>query len=343
MFTQIKRGDGLFVWLNLLSLLFVTFLPATTVLLGQYPGTFIAVICFTANVIMIQLTALWVWRHASRHGLINPALDSRVVSGIGRRLSMGAAAFAVSVVFALFSIAIVYIVWIGLFIVLFVTDWLSWEQTLRVTRVMIPLDGAGRGRVAINHGAGLLRVAADATENVLAQGSLGGSLDPQIARNGDLVEARLQVSKKLGFMNYRYPWAWGPANTLDWNVSLNPHVPLELDIKTGADQVELDLTQAHITALDLETSGSSTELTLPANAGHTTVHIQAKGASLDIHVPSEVAARIHSTNSMANVEVDLKRFSVVKDGISYISNNYDTAANRVEIQLELAASFVKFI
>src|SRR5215831_18223330 len=59
MLSQIKRGDGLLVWFNLLSLLFVTLVPASAVLLGRFPGELIAIACFAADVILIQLTALW--------------------------------------------------------------------------------------------------------------------------------------------------------------------------------------------------------------------------------------------------------------------------------------------
>src|SRR5262245_52464803 len=76
MLSQIRRGDGLLVWFNLLSLLFVTLVPASAALLGRFPGEFIAIVCFAADVILIQLTALWLWRHASKYGLLNASLRS---------------------------------------------------------------------------------------------------------------------------------------------------------------------------------------------------------------------------------------------------------------------------
>src|SRR4051812_33625347 len=48
MLSQIKRGDGLLVWFNLLSLLFVTLLPASAALLGRFPSEFIAIVLFAA-------------------------------------------------------------------------------------------------------------------------------------------------------------------------------------------------------------------------------------------------------------------------------------------------------
>ncbi len=85
MLKQIKRGDGLLVWFNLFCLLFVALLPASAALLGRYPTAFLAITCFALDVALIQLTTLWLWRHASRRDLINPTLDPRVVKSIGRR------------------------------------------------------------------------------------------------------------------------------------------------------------------------------------------------------------------------------------------------------------------
>jgi uncharacterized membrane protein len=93
MLHQIRRGDGLLVWFNLFSLLFVTLLPASAVLLGRFPDSFLAIACFAADVILIQLAAWLLWRHASRHHLIDPGLDPRVVTGIGRRLGLSALTF----------------------------------------------------------------------------------------------------------------------------------------------------------------------------------------------------------------------------------------------------------
>jgi uncharacterized membrane protein len=65
MLKQIKRGDGVLVWFNLFCLLFVALLPAGAALLGRYPTVFLAITSFALDVTLIQLTTLWLWRHAS--------------------------------------------------------------------------------------------------------------------------------------------------------------------------------------------------------------------------------------------------------------------------------------
>jgi uncharacterized membrane protein len=109
MLNQIKRGDGPLVWFNLSCLLFVGLLPASAAILGRYTDEFLAITCFALNVALIQLTTLWLWRHASRQGLVNSALDPRVVTSIGRRLNFSAFIFMLSIPLALLSMWVTYL------------------------------------------------------------------------------------------------------------------------------------------------------------------------------------------------------------------------------------------
>src|SRR5688572_7170546 len=110
MLSQIRRGDGPLVWLNFASLLFVTLLPACSALLGRFPGEVIAILCFALDVILIQLTALSLWRHASKYDLLNDTLDPFVVRSVGRRLMLSAGAFGLSMLLIPLNATLVYLV-----------------------------------------------------------------------------------------------------------------------------------------------------------------------------------------------------------------------------------------
>ena len=340
MLSQIKRGDGLLVWFNLLSLLFVTLLPASAALLGRFPSEFIAIVLFAADVILIQLTALWLWRHASKYGLLNASLDPRVVRSIGRRLILSAVCFGLSVVLVVLNTNLVYVGWIGLFGFIFTTDWLSWQQLAKTTQVAIPLDAAARGRVEVLHGAGHLNILSDATDNALVEGTCRGDVTASVTHQKDLLKTRLTSRSGQGFMSWRYPWAW-EVPVFDWNLSLNPRIPLALHVEKGTGELDLNLTKTHLTDLSLEMGDGSISLHLPDNAGETAVHIQAGIGSLAIQVPTGVAARIQIFKGQGNLEVDLTRFPMVEAGVEYCSSDYDTATNRVKIHLELGLSSVK--
>ncbi len=212
MLAQIKRGDGVLVWLNLFSLLSVSIVPASAALLGRFPTTFVPIACFAINVVLIQLTAQWLWRHASRHGLTNPTLDERVVESIGRRLNLGAIVFGLSIPLALLSTSLSYLLWIGTFVLLFTTDWLSWQQAIKTQQAKIPLEGARRARIRVLHWAGQLNIDAHATTHDLIQGVFGGGLESQISRSGEVIDVLLSIGKTHGFMNLKFPWTWGPGD-----------------------------------------------------------------------------------------------------------------------------------
>jgi uncharacterized membrane protein len=343
MLSQIKHGDGLLVWFNLLSLLFVTLLPASATLLGRFPNAFAAIVCFAADVILIQLTALWLWRHASKHELVNPALDPRVVISIGRRLSLSAIAFGLSVPLALLNTNSVYFLWIGLFALIFTTDWLSWQQAIKTRQATIPLNGASRAHVRVRHSAGHLQITAGRTEGALVSGTFGGGLDAHISRDNDRLDVRMSTPEKQGFMSLRFPWAWGPASSLDWTFGLSSQIPIALSIETAGGPADLELGDLLVTEFSLKTSASSNTISLPAHAGQTVVNVEAGAASLIIRVPTQVAARIRADKTFAGAEINVSRFPIVDDGHEYRSLNFETAANRVDIRLSLAVGSVKII
>lgn len=241
MLGQIKRGDGPLVWLTLLSLLFVTLVPACAALLGRFPREWAAVSCFAVDALLVQLAAMWLWRHASRHGLVDPSLNFRVISGIGRRLGISAAVFAVSIPAALINPSASYALWIAIYALLFTTDWLSWQQANRTEGAFIPLDAATEARIRVQHAGGLPAIAETDSVSNLIQGTFGGGLDTRVSRSGQVVNVDLVMRDRRGLVSRRYPWAWGPSKRLDWTIGLHIGIPIALQIDIAGGQAQLDL------------------------------------------------------------------------------------------------------
>ncbi len=86
------------------------------------------------------------------------------------------------------------------------------------------------------------------------------------------------VQDVIESVSRRYPWAWD-VPVFDWNLSLNPHIPLVLHIEKAEGELDLDLTKTHVTDFRLEAGDIAIDLRLPANAGQTAVHIQAAVAA----------------------------------------------------------------
>jgi hypothetical protein len=79
-------------------------------------------------------------------------------------------------------------------------------------------------------------------------------------------------------------------------------------------------------------------LTLPENAGSTRVKIESGAASLEIQVPSGVAARIRSSGGLSSFSVDKDRFPRVGD--IYQSPDFDVAQNKVELNVQMGVGSV---
>jgi uncharacterized membrane protein len=341
--SQIKRGDGLLVWFNLFSLLFVTLLPAASALLGRFPGTFSAILCFAADVILIQLTTWLLWRHASRNRLVNPQLDPRVVMGISRRLGLSGLAFTLSIPVALISIRLVYAIWLGLFILLFTTDWLSWQQVLRTEEASIPLAGAKFANLKFKHSGGHLLIAPHTDPEVLIGGVFGGGVDVKLERVDAAASALISHPKQAGFMSLRFPWAWSKVNSLDWAVELNRAIPISLSVEFGGGQGDLNLRDLNIAELNLKTSASSMNVTLPAGVTQTRSSFEASVVSLIIRVPEGLAARIRSEKALSTAEIDLNRFLMVRDGHEYRTADYENSAHCADIWINLSIGSVKIL
>ena len=343
MLKQINRGDGVLVWFNLFCLLFVALLPAGAAILGRYPKEFLPITLFALDVALIQLTTLWLWRHASRQGLINPILHQRVIKSIGRRLTLSTVIFVLSIPLALWSYWITYLFWVGLFLLLFTTDWLSWQLAGMKEQTSFPLEGAKRAHIRIRYRAGHLRIDSRAERHILLDGVFGGGLESHMDRSEDATNIQLQDPERSGLLSWKYPWSWGPEDVLDWTLHLSDQIPLALEIDAFAGELTLELGALKITDLKIRVKSTDTHFSLPDREGTTTVNIDTITATLVIQVPPDVAVSIHNEMVMGMVEGDLAGLAMTETNRHYQSANYGTATKRADIRIGGDMGTVEFI
>jgi len=198
--------------------------------------------------------------------------------------------------------------------------------------VAVPLDGASRASVELSHVAGRMSLSAGAASGVLMEGDFGGGLRYHARRRDDLLDLEMKMrAEPVSFLN------WAPGS-LDWDVRLNPDVPLSLECETGASESVLDLQDLRVTDLKLDTGASRVQATLPATAGFTRVKVEAGAARVDLRVPGGVAARIRASAGLADVTVDETRFPGSDN--RYQSPDYEAATNKVDIDIETGVGSV---
>ena len=67
MFRHITDMDTTLLWLTILSLLFITLIPATTAIVGRFPGEELAVACFSANSFLQAMTVWMFWAYVVKN------------------------------------------------------------------------------------------------------------------------------------------------------------------------------------------------------------------------------------------------------------------------------------
>jgi hypothetical protein len=182
-------------------------------------------------------------------------------------------------------------------------------------------DSLSEAEVAFEFGAGEIRVGAGAGAGKLLEGEFTDDVEYKL-RDG-----RLRVYSRPYAWDW---WWWGRGRR--WDARLTRDIPLRLRLQLGACQADLDLGDLRVADLMLETGASDTRIRLPRTAGMTRARIKAGAASLKVSVPEGVAARITATMAIGSLDVDARRFP--RTGADYVSPDYATAANKVDLSIE---------
>jgi len=183
----------------------------------------------------------------------------------------------------------------------------------------IPLDGISQAELRLGFGGGELRIG-PAPAGTLVSGTFEGG-----------VMRRDHGPGRIELQPYDPGSVFWAVRTLTWNVGITTEIPVDLRLDTGANRSRIDLTGLRIRRLELHTGASESHVRLPA-AGATSVRAEAGMAALTLQVPEGVSARISSKVALGTTKVDETRFPRSFDG--WASPDWETAANRVEIELQ---------
>jgi uncharacterized membrane protein len=103
-FRLIGRYDTVLVWLNLLLLMFVAFLPFPTAVLGAHNGSPTAAVLYTAAVVLAGTASVAYWWYASGRGrLLRPDIERARVRALRARGLISPVFFALTLPVAAFA------------------------------------------------------------------------------------------------------------------------------------------------------------------------------------------------------------------------------------------------
>jgi uncharacterized membrane protein len=104
-FHYIIRSDRNLLWLNILLLMCIVFLPFPTALLGQYPEQRVSIIIYAGTLVItgLVLQALW-WYATSRYRLVDRNIDPRLVQRATRRNLTAPLIYLLAIGISVFSV-----------------------------------------------------------------------------------------------------------------------------------------------------------------------------------------------------------------------------------------------
>ena len=204
--------------------------------------------------------------------------------------------------------------------------------------VAIGLQGETTAKVQLEYGAGELHVAHGAQPGQVLSGSFEGGLDQKVQRSEAAVDVRLSSPLAIFPPVVFWPPNWGLGARRRWDIHLSDAIGFELTVKTGASDCHLDLERLKVTRLRFESGASSSVVTLPARAGYTEVRGSSGAASVSFRIPEGVAARIRAQGGLSSTTIDRQRFP--RQGGVYVSPDYETAENRVDIRFDIGVGSI---
>jgi len=113
-FLRIERWDTQLLWLNLIFLGLIAFLPFPTAVLGEHPDEIGGSLFYAATVSAVGLVSSAVWWHASRgHRLLRPGMNRQAVRSARIRSLSSPMVFIASMPIILVSPPVAWGIWIA--------------------------------------------------------------------------------------------------------------------------------------------------------------------------------------------------------------------------------------
>jgi uncharacterized membrane protein len=120
LFRLIRRYNTALIWLNILLLLCISFLPFSSELLGTHTGNEFAVVFYAGSIIVTGLLQLSIWLYAThRRRLVDADLSPHLIRFFTLRSLAAPVVFALSIPVAFLNTRLAIYFWILIFIVLY--------------------------------------------------------------------------------------------------------------------------------------------------------------------------------------------------------------------------------
>jgi hypothetical protein len=133
---------------------------------------------------------------------------------------------------------------------------------------------------------------------------------------------------------------FGDNNYRNLNFSLNSKPIWDIDLKIGAANIKMDMSDYKIASFDIETGATNSDLKFGDKLENVKVKIEMGAAKMTLQIPKESGCQIKG--DMVMVAKDLEGFTEF-DEKNYRTDNFESAKNKIEIKFDGGVSSLKVL
>jgi hypothetical protein len=200
----------------------------------------------------------------------------------------------------------------------------------------VNLESATSANVQIDFPAGELNVNSGASN--LMDASFRYNVDdwqPQVQYSEDGAQGELIINQPG---DNRVPVGGGLIN--EWELQLSENVPMDLVIRTGAGNSQLDLGGLDMTSLTVETGAGVTTVNLDGNWQHDVdVSIEGGVGELKVNLPAEMGVRVEMDTALVTVTAN----GLINEEHGYVNQAYGTAPHTLTLNLQAGIGSVVLV
>ncbi len=191
-------------------------------------------------------------------------------------------------------------------------------------------QGVNSGGVSIVGGGA--DISLGATSQGFAQGSItANNGEPSIRYDSGSARLSLALPKNVKF---------SPNSPDVLDLKLTDKLPLDLDINAGAVSAKMDFSKIKLNNLKLQLGAADVNMIFGQTGQKTKGTIKSGASSITLVVPKDVGLRINFSGALANIDFQ-GRSDLNKNGNTYTSANFDSAASSVDMDMSVAVSSVR--
>jgi hypothetical protein len=202
----------------------------------------------------------------------------------------------------------------------------------QIETVSIPLANATRAEIHFNPPVAALELRALSGSQAAVEGTVPRGGYGRVRTESTISGSTAQV-EVTATGAYIIP-AFGPRDET-WRFGLTPAVPLDLEVSMGLGLIEADLTGLDIASLDVELGLGQVVITLPAE-GSFSGNVSGAIGQMIVVIPEGSAVRIRMTTAIGGMRTPDGGRSIDVGDKEYTSPNYETAQDRIDLQIEQA-------